>query len=110
MIQIMVGPRTKQKFPPERVAISIVFAAFSVFAILFSIILPTEHSWDPGMPEYSDDDMVFLVTLAAAVAFVLALLGAAIGFAHGIVMRLLFAALLVICVHRLYVLLPHFLE
>ncbi|MFI6499301.1 hypothetical protein [Nonomuraea typhae] len=70
--------------------------------------LPTEHSWDPAMPEYSDPDSVFLVTLATAFAALLAILGAVVGYALGKGARIAFAGLLVLCVYRLAVVLPHF--
>ncbi|MFI6505939.1 hypothetical protein [Nonomuraea typhae] len=72
------------------------------------MLLPTEHSWDPAMPEYSDPDSVLLVTLATAVAALLALLSMVVGYALGKGARIVCVGLLALCVYRLGVVLPHF--
>ncbi|MBB5079551.1 hypothetical protein [Nonomuraea endophytica] len=78
--------------------------------MVFGLVLPTEHSWDPDMPEYSDPDFVWLVTMATACAVALAGLGAAVGFALGKVARVFFVVLLILYGWRLGVLIPHFSE
>ncbi|MFI7692697.1 hypothetical protein ACIBQ6_26745 [Nonomuraea sp. NPDC049655] len=59
-----------EKSRVARIAMGVLTGSIGLLASLASLV-PTNHNWDPAMPDYSDPDLVMIATTASGFAVLL---------------------------------------